>query len=128
MWADEKVTHDLSPTPLPKLYLRRESTTSGSDIGAAARNSLQELHLTMMSMSDQLSPKTPGTGLPPQGFANNTPGGQQRGFKRSASSEDDDFHNGDADGSRPASARRNIAVKRACNECRQQKVSVHKQG
>ena len=82
----------------------------------------------MMSMSDQLSPKTPGTGLAPQGFPNSTPGGQQRGFKRSASSEDDDFHNGDADGSRPASARRNIAVKRACNECRQQKVRIHKQG
>jgi hypothetical protein len=75
-------------------------------------------------MSDQLSPTTPGAGLPPQGFATSPPGGQPRGFKRSASSEDDDFQNGDADGSRPASARRNIAVKRACNECRQQKVSV----
>lgn len=79
-----------------------------------------------MSMSDQLSPTTPGTGLPLQGFAN-SPQNQhhqhgQRGFKRSASSDDDDFQNGDADGSRPASARRNIAVKRACNECRQQKV------
>jgi transcriptional regulatory protein LEU3 len=99
------------------------STASDSDIGAAARNSLQELHLTMMSMSDQLSPTTPGNGngLPAQGFATSPPT-QQRGFKRSASSEDDDFANGDAEGSRPASARRNIAVKRACNECRQQKV------
>lgn len=78
----------------------------------------------MMSMSDQLSPTTPGTGLPPQGFAS-SPQHQQRGFKRSASSEDDDnYQNGDADGTRPSSARRNIAVKRACNECRQQKVSL----
>ena len=78
----------------------------------------------MMSMSDQLSPTTPGTGLPPQGFAS-SPQHQQRGFKRSASSDDDDhYQNGDADGARPPSARRNIAVKRACNECRQQKVSV----
>ena len=73
-------------------------------------------------MSDQLSPTTPGTGTGlPLGFAN-SPQTQQRGFKRSASSDDDDFQNGDADGSRPPSGRRNIAVKRACNECRQQKV------
>jgi hypothetical protein len=45
-----------------------------------------------------------------------------RGFKRSASSDEDD-QNGDGD-SRPHSARRNTAVKRACNECRQQKVSL----
>lgn len=79
----------------------------------------------MMPMSDQLSPTTPGNGngLPPLGFANSPPT-QQRGFKRSASSEDDDFANGDGDSSRPLSARRNIAVKRACNECRQQKVRV----
>jgi len=77
----------------------------------------------MMSMSDQLSPTTPGNGLPAHGFANSPPS-QQRGFKRSASSEDDDFANGDGDGTRPLSARRNIAVKRACNECRQQKVRV----
>jgi hypothetical protein len=44
-----------------------------------------------------------------------------RGFKRSASS-DDDQENGDGD-TRPSS-RRNTAVKRACNECRQQKVSL----
>lgn len=71
-----------------------------------------------------LSPTTTtpgGQGLPPQGFAASPPSAHQRGFKRSASS-DDDFENGDA-GDRPASARRNIAVKRACNECRQQKVS-----
>jgi hypothetical protein len=43
-----------------------------------------------------------------------------RGFKRSAST-DDEHENGDAD-TRPSSARRNNAVKRACNECRQQKV------
>lgn len=77
----------------------------------------------MMSMSDQLSPTTPGAGLPLQGFVTSPPG-LQRGFKRSASSEEDDYQNGDADGSRPTSARRNIAVKRACNECRQQKVSL----
>ena len=77
-----------------------------------------------MSMSDQLSPTTPGTGTGlPLGFANSPHSQtQQRGFKRSASSDDDDFQNGDADGSRPPSGRRNIAVKRACNECRQQKV------
>jgi hypothetical protein len=103
-----------------------DSQTSDSDIGAAARNSLQELHLAMMSMSEQLSPTTPGHGLPPQGFATSPASqpSQQRGFKRSASSDEDDFQNGDAEGSRPASARRNMAVKRACNECRQQKVSL----
>lgn len=68
-----------------------------------------------------LSPTTPGgQALPPQGFVTSPPSAQQRGFKRSASS-DEDFENGDAE-NRPASARRNIAVKRACNECRQQKV------
>jgi hypothetical protein len=45
-----------------------------------------------------------------------------RGFKRSASS-DDDQENGDGD-TRPSSSRRNTAVKRACNECRQQKVRL----
>jgi transcriptional regulatory protein LEU3 len=43
-----------------------------------------------------------------------------RGFKRSASS-DEEHENGDD--TRPSSSsRRNTAVKRACNECRQQKV------
>lgn len=45
-----------------------------------------------------------------------------RGFKRSASTDDENEH-GDGD-TRPSSARRNTAVKRACNECRQQKVSA----
>jgi hypothetical protein len=44
-----------------------------------------------------------------------------RGFKRSVSS-DDEGENGDGD-TRPSSSRRNTSVKRACNECRQQKVS-----
>ncbi|KAF1931090.1 Zn(II)2Cys6 transcriptional activator [Didymella exigua CBS 183.55] len=81
-----------------------------------------------MSMSEQLAPTTPGNGhgLAAQGFAGSPPG-QPRGFKRSASSEDDDFANGDAEGSRPASARRNMAVKRACNECRQQKLKCNVQ-
>lgn len=43
-----------------------------------------------------------------------------RGFKRSASSDEE---NENGDDTRPSSARRNTAVKRACNECRQQKVS-----
>ncbi|KAH3904297.1 hypothetical protein HBI56_008840 [Parastagonospora nodorum] len=48
-----------------------------------------------------------------------------RGFKRSASS-DDDNENGDGD-TRPSSSRRNTAVKRACNECRQQKLKCNVQ-
>ena len=44
-----------------------------------------------------------------------------RGLKRSASTDDEGDHEGDT---RPSSSsRRNTAVKRACNECRQQKVS-----
>jgi len=44
-----------------------------------------------------------------------------RNLKRSVSS-DDEGENGDGD-ARPSSSRRHTSVKRACNECRQQKVS-----
>lgn len=46
-----------------------------------------------------------------------------RGFKRSASTDDDQDHDGET---RPSS-RRNTAVKRACNECRQQKLKCNVQ-
>jgi hypothetical protein len=65
---------------------------------------------------------SPTQGLSQHAFAiSPTSPTSTRGFKRSASS-DDDQENGDGD-TRPSS-RRNTAVKRACNECRQQKVSL----
>lgn len=71
------------------------------------------------NMLHSMSPTTPGLQSLPHPFASPN-SNHARGFKRSASSDDDDNADGDA---RPSSSRRNTAVKRACNECRQQKVS-----
>lgn len=72
-----------------------------------------------------LSPTTPlAQGLSHHPFASPT-SAYPRGFKRSAST-DDEHENGDAD-TRPSSSRRNTAVKRACNECRQQKLKCNVQ-
>ncbi|KAH9862383.1 hypothetical protein J1614_011038 [Plenodomus biglobosus] len=51
------------------------------------------------------------------------PSAHARGFKRSASTDDEQDNDGDT---RPSS-RRNTAVKRACNECRQQKLKCNVQ-
>lgn len=73
------------------------------------------------SMLHSMSPTTPGTqGLPHPFASPNTT--SARGFKRSASSDDEE--NGDGEARPSSSSRRNTAVKRACNECRQQKVST----
>lgn len=70
-----------------------------------------------------LSPTTPlAQGLSHHSFASPT-SAHTRGFKRSAST-DDEHENGDGDTRPSSSSRRNTAVKRACNECRQQKVSL----
>lgn len=68
------------------------------------------------------SPTTPGNGT--QGsallsYATSPTSARSQTFKRPASSDEDD---GDAPGGRGPGSRRNTAVKRACNECRQQKV------
>ena len=83
-------------------------------------NSLRYRSGTSSNMLHSMSPTTPGLqGLPhPFASPNST---HTRGFKRSASSDDDE--NGDGDTRPSSSSRRNTAVKRACNECRQQKVS-----
>lgn len=47
-----------------------------------------------------------------------------RGFKRSAAASTDDEGDNEGDTRPSSSSRRNTAVKRACNECRQQKVSL----
>ncbi|RYN43348.1 hypothetical protein AA0112_g744 [Alternaria arborescens] len=75
-------------------------------------------------MLHSMSPTTPGLpGLPhPFQSPNST---HTRGFKRSASSDDDE--NGDGDTRPSSSSRRNTAVKRACNECRQQKLKCNVQ-
>lgn len=71
---------------------------------------------TMLS----ISPTTPGTqGILQHPFGASPQSAHTRGFKRSASTDDENDNDGE---SRPSS-RRNTAVKRACNECRQQKVS-----
>ncbi|KAL6704668.1 hypothetical protein ACN47E_007950 [Coniothyrium glycines] len=71
-----------------------------------------------------MSPTTPH-GLLHNPFAVSPTSANPRGFKRSAST-DDEHENGDAD-TRPSSSRRNTAVKRACNECRQQKLKCNVQ-
>lgn len=83
-------------------------------------NSLRYRSHMSSNMLHSMSPATPGlNGLPhPFQSPNST---HTRGFKRSASSDDDE--NGDGDTRPSSSSRRNTAVKRACNECRQQKVS-----
>ena len=84
-------------------------------------NSLRYRSDMSSNMLHSMSPTTPGLpGLPhPFQSPNST---HTRGFKRSASSDDDE--NGDGDTRPSSSSRRNTAVKRACNECRQQKVST----
>ena len=84
-------------------------------------NSLRYRSEDMSSnMLHSMSPTTPGFNGLPHPFASPT-NTHTRGFKRSASSHDEE--NGDGD-TRPSSpSRRHPAVKRACNECRQQKVS-----
>ena len=73
--------------------------------------------MEMLSMS----PQTPNgaTGNPPISYVASPTSARSQGFKRPASSDDED--NGDAANARPGS-RRSTVVKRACNECRQQKV------
>jgi hypothetical protein len=69
----------------------------------------------------QLSSMSPTQGLSQHPFVlSPTSPASTRGFKRSASSDEEQENGDDA---RPSSSRRNTAVKRACNECRQQKVS-----
>jgi hypothetical protein len=84
-------------------------------------NSLRYRSEDMSSnMLHSMSPTTPGFHGLPHPFASPT-STHTRGFKRSASSDDEE--NGDGDTRPSSSSRRNTAVKRACNECRQQKVS-----
>lgn len=72
--------------------------------------------ISMLSMS----PTTPGTQGVQLSYANSPTSARGHTFKRPASS-DDEAENGEDAGGRPHS-RRHAAVKRACNECRQQKV------
>ena len=67
-----------------------------------------------------MSPTTPGTQGVQLSYANSPISARGQTFKRPASS-DDEAENGEDAGGRPHS-RRHAAVKRACNECRQQKV------
>lgn len=66
-----------------------------------------------------MSPQTPNgaQGNPPISYVTSPTSARSQTFKRPASSDDED---GDAN-ARPGS-RRSAVVKRACNECRQQKV------
>ncbi|KAF2119552.1 hypothetical protein BDV96DRAFT_348613 [Lophiotrema nucula] len=70
-----------------------------------------------------MSPTTPGThgGQQLSSYAGSPTSARSQAFKRRASS-DDEGENGDDGGGRAAQGRRNAAVKRACNECRQQKL------
>ena len=68
-----------------------------------------------------MSPTTPH-GLLQHPYATSPTSANTRGFKRAASSDGEDEH-GEGDTRPSSSSRRNTAVKRACNECRQQKVS-----
>ncbi|KAF2731927.1 hypothetical protein EJ04DRAFT_497742 [Polyplosphaeria fusca] len=71
-----------------------------------------------------MSPTTPGTAVP-LSYANSPISARSHVFKRQHSSEDE-ADEGDEAGGRP-STRRHAAVKRACNECRQQKLKCNVQ-
>lgn len=74
-------------------------------------------HLSQHKMNGlSMSPTTP-QGILQHPFATSPTSAHTRGFKRSASTDDEQD-----DGDTRPSSRRNTAVKRACNECRQQKV------
>ncbi|KAJ4299863.1 hypothetical protein N0V90_005109 [Kalmusia sp. IMI 367209] len=73
-----------------------------------------------------MSPQTPNgaQGNPPISYVASPTSARSQTFKRPASSDEED--NGDTAGARPGS-RRNTVVKRACNECRQQKLRCNVQ-
>ncbi|KAF2786114.1 Zn(II)2Cys6 transcriptional activator [Melanomma pulvis-pyrius CBS 109.77] len=71
-----------------------------------------------------MSPTTPGTQGVQLSYANSPTSARGTTFKRPASSDDDE--NGESANGRPHS-RRHAAVKRACNECRQQKLKCNVQ-
>lgn len=73
-----------------------------------------------------MSPKTPGQGTQPVSYATSPTSARSQTFKRPASSDEDEQENGDnmAAGRGSGGSRRNTVVKRACNECRQQKVRL----
>ncbi|KAF2013877.1 hypothetical protein BU24DRAFT_442780 [Aaosphaeria arxii CBS 175.79] len=72
-----------------------------------------------------MSPTTPGTqGAQQLSYANSPASGRPNAFKRPASSDDEADV---GDNGRQPSSRKNTAVKRACNECRQQKLKCNVQ-
>lgn len=77
----------------------------------------------MLSMSPQ-TPNGGQQGNPPIQYVTspNSARSHSQNFKRPAPASSDEEDNGD--GSARAGNRRNTVVKRACNECRQQKVRI----
>ncbi|KAF2263048.1 hypothetical protein CC78DRAFT_554239 [Lojkania enalia] len=80
-------------------------------------------------MLSSMSPTTPGTqGGQPLAYIQSPTSARSQTFKRPASSDDEDHHGDDAGGqASQQGARRQTAVKRACNECRQQKLRCNVQ-
>jgi hypothetical protein len=112
-----------------RLYICPNLLVAGSDSSCWTPTSTSQPNLNSLryrsedmssNMLHSMSPTTPGFNGLPHPFASPT-NTYARGFKRSASSDDEE--NGDGDTRPSSSSRRNTAVKRACNECRQQKVS-----
>ncbi|KAF2465354.1 uncharacterized protein BDR25DRAFT_396328 [Lindgomyces ingoldianus] len=73
-----------------------------------------------------MSPTTPVAHSAQLSYGNSPTSARSHGFKRPASSDDEPEHGDDANG-RASQARRHAAVKRACNECRQQKLKCNVQ-
>ncbi|ORY06882.1 hypothetical protein BCR34DRAFT_489775 [Clohesyomyces aquaticus] len=74
-----------------------------------------------------MSPTTPGAhGGQHLSYGNSPTSARSQGFKRPASSDDEQEHGDDGSG-RASQNRRHAAVKRACNECRQQKLKCNVQ-
>ncbi|KAF2186656.1 Zn(II)2Cys6 transcriptional activator [Zopfia rhizophila CBS 207.26] len=74
-----------------------------------------------------MSPTTPGAqGAQQLSYGNSPTSARSQAFKRQASS-DDEQENGERNGGRVPQSRRQAAVKRACNECRQQKLRCNVQ-
>ena len=103
----------------------RTPPTLQGDIGLRPHLRIQRRPpATMLATSP---PKTAGIGAThgsqPLSYAASPTSVRSQTFKRPASSDDDDVDDGAA-GGRGHGSRRNAVVKRACNECRQQKVRL----
>lgn len=113
----------LLPNPTPPPSARQSAACShptNQDWLSHADSGLRQGISTTPKMLS-MSPTTPGTaGHQGLSYGNSPASTRSQGFKRQNDSDDD--HDNGGHEPRTAKAARQAAVKRACNECRQQKV------